>query len=77
MSITYALHKINGNAAGSEQNIITLDVIEQHLRSLQSMREDVNQRQIISIIRTKLPQVVIARLEQQKDSDTQWTVESL
>ena len=55
----------------------TLDVIEQHLRSLQSLGEDVNQRQIISVIRTKLPKVVIARLEQQKDPDTQWTVESL
>ena len=55
----------------------TFDVIKQHLRSLQSMGEDVNQRQIISIIRTKLPKVVIARLEQQKDRETQWTVESL
>ena len=44
----------------------TLDVIEQHLRSLQSLGEDVNQRQIISVIRTKLPKVVISRLEQQK-----------
>ena len=45
----------------------TLDVIEQDLRSLQSVGEDVNQRQIIWIIL----KVVIARLEQQNDPDTQ------
>ena len=55
----------------------TYDAVEKHLRSLQSLREDVHHRQIISIIRTKLPKVVIARLEQQKDPDEEWSVETL
>ena len=48
----------------------TYDAVETHLRSLQSLR------QIILIIRTKSPKVVIARLEQQKDPDQEWTVET-
>ena len=44
--------------------------METHLRSLQSLG------QIILIIRTKSPKVVIARLEQQKDPDQEWTVET-
>jgi len=53
------------------------DRIEQHLRSLQSLGEDINHRQIISLIRNKLPRVVIARIEQQKDASQDWTVEGL
>ena len=41
------------------------DTIEQHLRSLQSLREDTNHRQVISLIRNKLPRVVISRIEHQ------------
>ena len=48
----------------------TYDAVEKHLRSLQSLGEDdIHHRQIISIIRTKLPTVVISRLEKQKDPD--------
>jgi len=53
------------------------DRIEQHLRSLQSLGEDISHRQIISLIRNKLPRVVIARIEQQKDASQDWTVEGL
>ena len=48
---------------------VTYDAVETHLRSLQSLGENIHHRQIISIVRTKLPKVVIARLEQQKDPD--------
>ena len=47
----------------------TYDAVEKHLRSLQSLGDDIHHRQIISIIRTKLPTVVISRLEKQKDPD--------
>ena len=40
------------------------DAIEQHLRSLHSLGEDVNQRQIVSLILSKLLKVVTVRLEQ-------------
>ena len=53
------------------------DAIEQHLRSLQSLGEDINQRQIVSLIRSKLPKVVTVRLEQQKGTENEWTVEML
>ena len=55
----------------------TYDDIEQHLRSLESLGEDINQRQFITTIRNKLPKVVIARLELQKDPDVDWSVEKL
>ena len=42
------------------------DAIEQHLRSLHSLGEDINQRQIVSLIRSKLPKVVTVHLEQRK-----------
>ena len=41
------------------------------------MGGDIHHRQIISIIRTKLSKVVTARLEQQKDPDEEWSVETL
>ena len=53
------------------------DTIEQHLRSLHSLGEDVNQRQIILCIRSKLPTVVSVSLEQQKGTENEWTVEML
>ena len=45
------------------------DAIEQHLRSLHSLGEDINQRQIVSLIRSKQPKVVTVRLEQQKETE--------
>ena len=52
------------------------DAIEQHLRLLHSLGEDVSQRQIISLILSKLPKVVTVRLEQQKGTERDWTVEN-
>ena len=53
------------------------DAIEQHLRLLHSLGEDVSQRQIISLILSKLPKVVTVRLEQQKGTERDWTLEML
>ena len=53
------------------------DAIEQHLRSLHSLGEDINQRQIVSLIRSKQPKVVTVRLEQQKGTERDWTVDML
>ena len=47
------------------------DAIEKHLRSLHSLGEDINQRQIVSLIRIKLPKVVTVRLEQQKGTENE------
>ena len=56
---------------------VTCDAGEKHPRSLQSLVEDIQHRQTISIIRTKLPKVVIARLKQQKDPNEEWILETL
>ena len=53
------------------------DAIEQHLKSLHSLREDISQRKIVSLIGSKLPKIVIVRLEQQKGTENEWTVEML
>ena len=52
-------------------------VVEHHLRSLHSLGEDINQRYILSLIRSKLPKVVTVRLEQQEGTERRWTVEML
>ena len=53
------------------------DAIKQYLRSLHSLGEDINQRQIVSLIRSKLPKTVTVRLEQQKETENEQTVEML
>ena len=53
------------------------DAIEQYLRSLHSLGEDINQRRIVSLIRSKLPKTVTVRLEQQKETENEQTVEML
>ena len=53
------------------------EAIEQHSRSLHSLAEDISQRQIVSMIRSKPPKVVTVRLEQQKGTERDWTVEML
>ena len=69
------LAQVSSNSTSSLR--ATYDAVEKHLRSLQSLGKDIHHRQIISIILTNLPKVVIARLEQQKDPDEEWTVETL
>ena len=53
------------------------DAIEQHLRSIHSLREGINQRQTVSLIKIKLPKVVTVHLEQEKETENEWTVEML
>ena len=53
------------------------DAIEQRLRSLHSLEEEISQRKIVSFIRSKLPKVVTVRLEQQKATEKEWTIEML
>ena len=45
----------------------TFDTIEKHLRSLESLGENTEQRQTISLIRSNLPKNLIARLDEYKD----------
>ena len=51
----------------------TFDVIEKHLRSLESLGEDANNNMIVSLVKSKLPKAVITRLEEYKnDDDEPW-----
>lgn len=53
------------------------DTIEQHLRSLDALGQDMNQRKTISLIRNKLPNVSTIRSEQQKGTEKQGSAEML
>ena len=52
--------------------------MEKHLRSLESLGEDVNNNMIVSLAKSKLPRFVIARLEKYKDDDSKpWDLNTL
>ena len=53
------------------------DVTEKHLRALQSLGEKIEQKQLLSMIKSKLPRNIISKLEEQKDENDEWTVETL
>ena len=53
------------------------DTIEQYLRSLDALGQDINQRKIISLIRNKLPNVVTICSEQQKGTEKEGSAEML
>lgn len=53
------------------------DTIEQYLRSLDALGQDINQRKIISLIRNKLPNVVTIYSEQQKGTEKEGSAEML
>ena len=55
----------------------TLDTIEKHLRSLEALGENVNNNMVVSLLKSKLPKSVIARLEEAKDDDLPWDLEML
>ena len=56
----------------------TFDLIEKHLRSLEALGEDIQNNMIVSLIKSKLPRSVIARLEEYKaDEDSPWDLESI
>lgn len=67
------------NTASNKTNILrsTFDTIEQHLRSLEALGEDIDHKHYITTIKRKFPMVVIEHIEQQKNIDEEWTVKKL
>ena len=53
---------------------ISYDTIEKHLRSLQTLGEDVNAKMLVSLIMTKPNKDVITHLTDEKEDDQEWTV---
>ena len=54
-----------------------LDQVEKHLRSLEVLKQNVNQDVFVSMIRSKLPEDVLLQLEMLKGAKRKWTVFSL
>ena len=50
------------------------DTTEKHLRCLQSLGENINQMQILSMLKSKLPRSVLTELEKMKPIGEEWTV---
>lgn len=53
------------------------DQIENHLRSLEALKQDINQDVFISMITSKIPKEVLIQLEIQKGARNKWTVKEL
>ena len=53
------------------------DAIEQNLRSLEALGEDVNHRHFVALISEKLPQRVLYQLYMLKEEEEDWTVTKL
>ncbi len=53
------------------------DTIEQHLRSLISLGEDVNHKSMVTTIKRKLPHDVLIQIERLKPHDQHWTMDRL
>ena len=57
---------------------VTLDLMEKHLRSLGSLRENVNNNMIVLLVKSKLPKSMIARLQEYKDDeDKPWDLNTI
>ena len=54
-----------------------LDTMETHIRSLEVLKQDINQDVFVSMIRSKLPEEVRLQLEILNGAKNKWTVESL
>ena len=54
-----------------------LDNMERHLRSLEVLKQNVNQDVFVSMIRAKLPQEVLLQLEIMHGAKNKWTVDTL
>ena len=54
-----------------------LDNMERHLRSLEVLKQNVNQDVFVSMIRAKLPQEVLLQLEIMHGAKNKWTVDAL
>ena len=50
------------------------DTMEKHLRCLQSLGEDDNNTQILTVLQSKLPRSVLLQLEKIKERADEWTV---
>ena len=55
----------------------TYDQIERHLRSLQVLGQNIENNFMFSLIQSKLPRTILAKLEEYKNTDAPWTVTSL
>ena len=53
------------------------DQIERHLRSLEALKQNINQDVFISMITSKIPKEVLIQLEIQKGAKNKWTVKEL
>ena len=53
------------------------DMTEQHLCSLKALGENEDQPHFVFLIKSKLPNMVISRMEEYKDMEEKWTVESI
>ncbi|XP_071123871.1 uncharacterized protein [Mytilus edulis] len=54
-----------------------IDKFNRHTRSLEVLKQDVNQDVFVSIIRSKLPEDVLLQLEIQKGAKAKWKISSL
>ena len=54
-----------------------LDNIERHIRSLEVLKQNINQDVFVSMIRSKLPEDVLLQLEMLNGAKNKWTVENL
>ena len=52
------------------------DITEKHLHALQPLRENIEQKQLLSMMKSKSPRNIISKLEEQKDENYEWTVET-
>ena len=68
-------HPVSLNAAVKLR--ATYDMVEKHLRSPKALGENVDQPHSVFFIKSKLPKMVISRMEKYKDVEQKWTVESI
>ena len=52
------------------------DCTEKDLLALQSLGESNNQNNVLTIMKSNLPRSVLLRLEEQREENQEWTVES-
>lgn len=53
------------------------DTIEQHLRSLEALGEDIEQQNLVATIQRKFPMTLVEHIENSNVTDDPWTVKSL
>ena len=55
-------------------SLSTYFVTEKHLRAFQSLGVKIEQKQLLSMMKSKLPRNILSKLEEQKDEQDEWTV---